>query len=105
MAQRRFSIGSDPVLIANSSENRVSIAITMLPSSIEPGNTGRVHIGRGFPPSATLGDPNQGDILIQGQQIIEQEQFPNDPSVFKGQWWAIASIGNQVLVVDEVIKK
>jgi hypothetical protein len=102
MAQKRIVVGTNPVLLADFNKNRKSISIIMLPTSIETGNTGRVHVGKGFPPSNNLGDPNQGDPLIQGQQITEQEQFPGDPTVFKGQWWARASIENQVLVVDEI---
>jgi len=102
MAQKRVVVGTSPVLLADYNKYRKSISIIMLPTSIETENTGRVHVGKGFPPSNKLGDPNQGDPLIQGQQITEQEQFPNDPSVFKGQWWARASIENQVLIVDEI---
>lgn len=105
MVQQRFSIGTSPILIANQKDIRRSIVITMLPTSVETGNTGRVHIGKGFPPTTTLGDPSQGDILIQGSQITEQEQFDKDPSVHKGQWWATASIANQILTVDEVLKE
>jgi len=97
MAQKRIVVGTDPVLLADFNKNRKSISILMLPTSIESGNTGRVHIGKGFPPSN-----NQGDSLIQGEQITEQEQFPGDPTVFKGQWWARASIANQILIVDEI---
>jgi len=105
MVQQRFSIGTTPVLIANQKNIRRSIVITMLPTSVETGNTGRIHIGKGFPPTTTLGDPSQGDILIQGTQITEQEQFLNDPSVHKGQWWATASAAGQILTVDEVLKE
>ena len=75
----------------------------MIPTSVETGNTGRVHVGKGFPPSANLGDPNQGDILTQGVQIIDSESYLGDPSVFKGQWWATASINGQVIIVDETL--
>jgi len=105
MAQRRYSIGTSPEIIANQNDKRASLSITMLPTSIEAGNTGRIHVGKGFPPSSTLGDPNQGDPLIQGEQVQEQEQFPDDPSLHKGQWWAVASIASQILIVDEVTKR
>lgn len=102
MAQRRYSIGTSPEIIANDNARRASLVITMLPTSIEAGNTGRVHIGKGFPPSATLGAGNQGDPIVQGGQISEGPQFPEDPSVHKGQWWAVASAAGQIIVVDEV---
>lgn len=104
MAQRRYSIGTSVEIIANYNSKRASITITMLPSAIESGNTGRVHIGKGFPPSATLGANNQGDPLVQGGQITEVAQFKGDPSLFKGQWWAVASAAGQIITVDEMIE-
>ena len=104
MAQRRYSIGTTPDLIANHNPKRASLVITMLPSAIESGNTGRVHVGKGFPPSATLGAPNQGDPLVQGGQIQESSQFRGDPSFYKGQWWAIASATGQIITVDDMIE-
>jgi len=105
MAQRRYSIGTSPDIIANDKPNRGSISITMIPSSIESGNTGRVHVGKGFPPSATLGAPNQGDMLTQGTSVTDIPQFLGDPSLFKGQWWAIASAAGQIITVDETFNE
>ncbi len=101
MSQKRIVVGTAPILLSNGNKRRASLAITMQPTSIETGNTGRIHIGKGFPPSATLGDGNQGDPLIQGGQITESAQFSGDPSLFQGQWWAVASVADQVLVIDE----
>lgn len=101
MAQRRFSIGTSPEIIANYNEKRASIAITMLPTAIESGNTGRVHIGKGFVPAPTVGAPVQGDIITQGTEITDVPQYKGDPSLFRGQWWAVASAASQVIVVDE----
>lgn len=101
-AQRRFAVGTTPMLIANPNINRHSIRITFLPSAIESGNTGRVHVGKGFPPSATLGSGNQGDPLNAASEISDVEAYPNDPTVFKGAWWAIATASDQVITVDEI---
>lgn len=102
MAQRRFAVGTTPIIIGNVNSKRKYWDILFLASAIEPGNVGRVHIGKGFPPSATLGDPNQGDVLLAGDGITDKESYANDPSVFKGQWWAVASQADQIIVVDEV---
>jgi hypothetical protein len=104
MPQRRYVVGTSPVLIANDNKARASISITMLPTAVESGNTGRVHVGKGFIPTATLGAPNQGDILLQGTTISDVPQFEGDPSLFKGQWWAIADTPNQILTVDETFE-
>ena len=103
MAQRRYAIGTTPEIIGNHEKDRSSMSITMLPTAIESGNTGRIHVGRGFPPSAVLGATNQGDVLVQGGQILDVAQFPKDPSLHKGQWWAIASAADQIIIVDENI--
>lgn len=101
MLQKRYVVGTEPVIIAFDNSKRSAIVISMLPTVVESGNIGRVHIGKGYPPSNVLGAPNQGDVLTQGSQIIEQGQYEGDPTVFKGQWWAIASQDNQVILVDE----
>lgn len=102
MAQKRIIIGTTPVIISNVNPKRRSIDITFIASAIEAGNVGRLHVGKGFPPSATLGDANQGDPLTAGGNIVDQEAYPDDPGVFKGQWWATASIANQIITVDEM---
>lgn len=99
--QRRIVIGTDALIIANPNPQRRRMDITFLPSAIESGNTGRIHIGKGFPPSATLGDANQGDIINAGSAITDAEAYKDDPTVFKGAWWARASASGQIIVVDE----
>ena len=101
-AQKRIVVGTSAVLLANPNPSRRSIKITFIPSAIETGNTGRIHVGKGFPPSTTLGAPNQGDPLNAGSEVSDGEAYPNDPSVFKGAWWAMASIADQVVIVDEI---
>lgn len=101
-AQRRFVIGTTPIVITNPNEKRASFKVTFLPSSIESGNTGRVHIGKGFPPSTTLGDANQGDPLNAGSELADTAAYKDDPTVFKGAWWATASASNQIIIVDEI---
>ena len=103
MSQQRVAVGTTPVIIANVNARRRSMSVTMVPSSIETGNIGRVHIGKGFPPSNVLGAANQGDPLNAGSNITDSENYPDDPTVFKGQWWAVADQANQVITVDEII--
>lgn len=102
MAQRRYAIGTAPVLIANPNKIRRSLTVNMLPTGTESGNTGRVHVGKGFPPSSTLGAPNQGDPLTAGTSVVDAESYKDDPSVFKGAWWATASASDQIITVDEI---
>lgn len=102
MAQRRVVVGTTPVILANANAQRASIVISMLPTSVETGNTGRVHVGKGFVPSSVLGASNRGDPLPQGTEVSDIAQFSGDPSLFKGQWWAVASAADQILTVDEM---
>lgn len=101
-AQRRFAIGTAPVVIANPNEKRASFKVTFLPTAIESGNTGRVHIGKGYPPSTTLGDANQGDPLNAGSELADTAAYKDDPTVFKGAWWATGTASNQIIIVDEI---
>lgn len=101
MAQRRIVVGTDPVLLADSNRNRSYISIIFLPTNIEAGNTGNLFVGKGFVPAATIGAPNQGDILQQAGELADTAKYKGDTSVFKGQYWAVASAAGQVVFVDE----
>lgn len=101
MAQKRVTVGTSPVLIARDNVNRASINISMIPSSIESGNTGVVYLGKGFVPQAVTGSPSSGDPISQGSQITDVPQFDGDPSIFKGQWWAVADTADQEIIIDE----
>lgn len=101
MAQRKVVVGTTPTLLADYNAKRAAISITFSPTNIEAGNTGNLFVGKGFPPVNTVGSPQQGDVLQQAGGLVDSKKFENDTSVFKGQWWATASIANQVVVVDE----
>lgn len=99
----RFEIGTTPILLLNSNPNRTFWSVTFLPTDIETGNTGRVHIGKGYQPVATVGSPAQGEILLQGGETGDEAKFENDTSVFKGAVWATASTSGQIVEVNEAI--
>lgn len=101
MAQRRIVVGTTPVLLADYNKYRSFISIIMLPTNVEAGNTGNLFIGKGFTPVATVGSPSQGDILQQAGEVSDSAKYKGDTSVFKGQYWAVASAANQVIFVDE----
>lgn len=101
MAQSRIVVGTSPILIAQDNPERSSLNITMLPSSSEAGNSGQVHVQKGAPPSSEAGSPTAGDVLTQGTSISDVPQFAGDPSLWPGQWWAVADTAGQIIVVDE----
>lgn len=101
MAQRRIVVGTTPELLADYNKNRASISVIFLPTDIVPGNTGKIFLGKGFTPTATVGDPTQGDVLLQGSELADASAYQNDSSVFKGQYWAVADTPGQIVTVDE----
>lgn len=104
MGQKRVTVGTTPVILVNGNDKRGSIGVSMPPSAVESANTGVVYVGKGFVPSATAGNPNTGDPLTQGSQFQDVEQYAGDPSVFKGQLWAVADTAGQIVVVDETFR-
>ncbi len=66
------------------------------------GNTGRIHVGRGFPPTPTVGEPLEGTMLTQTGEVSERKQFESD-TVFQGDIWLIASIAAQLVEVEETL--
>lgn len=101
MVQARFSIGTSPVLIVPANKKRSSITVEMLPTSIESGNSGIVHLRFDSAPTITVGDPSQGDLLLQGNMFNMVENYEYDPGVLKGNLYALASIAGQIIMVTE----
>ncbi len=102
--QRRISVGTTPTLLANADTSRVYFHLLFIPSSIEAGNTGTIYVLKGGPPTAATGFGNSGDAITQSASITDSESFPNDPSVYKGQWWALATVAAQVVMIDEMTR-
>lgn len=76
----------------------------MFSTTINVGNTGRVHIGRRVPPTTTVGEPNAGDILTQGAEISESKAFPQE-KIFTGEIWLTASIAAQLVQVEKTLEE
>lgn len=98
--QTKF-IGTTPVELSSPNANRNRFILEFTPSSIVPGNTGHIYLGRGFVPNAVIGDPNQGDILNAGAFVEESKAYDNDTLPFKGALWAVADASNQQVTYDE----
>lgn len=79
--------------------------IQMQPSSVDGNNTGRVHLGKGYQPVATVGDANQGEVLIQSGVMEEFKRYKGDTLPYKGPIWATSSKANQTLIVIEETKE
>lgn len=75
----------------------------MFSTGIAAGNTGRVHIGRGFVPNSTVGDPNSGDILVQGSEMSESKSYPEE-NIHQAEIWLVASAAAQQVSVEETFK-
>ena len=70
----------------------------------DPTNTGKIFIGFGFQPVATVGVAGQGEILLQAGGF-------NEPSIggaldkkYKQSVWATSDTVNQSLVVEEEVE-
>lgn len=98
---RTVFIGTTPILLSGANKDRQYWRLEFTPSSIVAGNAGHVFVGRGFVPNASIGDPNQGDVLNPGAFVDEETQFPGDSSVFKGPVWVVADAANQQCTYDE----
>ncbi len=70
---RTITVGTNPIQLLHPNANRLRWTITYTPSSIAAGNTGKLFVGRGFIPNASVGDANQGDVLNAGSSIEEKK--------------------------------
>lgn len=96
---------TNPTLLLNANPKRKRLTIQMQPSSVDANNTGRVHLGYGFQPTATVNHASQGEILIQSSAIEEPQGQALIANKYKGAIWATASAANQSLVVEEEVSE
>jgi hypothetical protein len=100
--QQFYSVGTTPVKILERRSTRNGWRVTMFSSGIVAGNTGRVHLGRGYVPNSVVGDPNSGDILVQGSEMSEAKAYKEE-EVYTGEIWALGSIAAQQISVEEEV--
>ncbi|SRR5712692_7248588 len=103
MGQKLVTVGASAIKLLEWNDFRVELSVTMLPTTLIAGNTGRVHVGVGQVPNSVAGDPNQGDALAQSDSLKFSESFPGDPTVPHNEIWAIATIAGQVVRVFEEV--
>ena len=76
----------------------------MQPTDVDAGNTGRIHIGYGSQPVATVGHPDQGEVLLQSAAIDQPtSNLPLDEK-YKQAIWATSSLANQSLTINEEVE-
>jgi len=102
---RIVTVGINGIQVAQDNPARVGWQVIMPATSIEAGNTGRVHVGKGFIPSTVVGAPDQGLILTANSQVGEEKLYESDRSVFLGSIWLLASIASQRVWVEEAISQ
>lgn len=98
---RTIIIGTSAIQLLHPNVNRVRWTLSFTPSSIASGNTGKIFVGRGFIPIATVGDANQGDVLNAGASIEEKKVYAEDSQPYKGPIWIISDTASQQVTVDE----
>jgi len=98
--QRNLTIGSTPVLAIVANSKRDGWRVSMYSTTLVAANTGFVFVGRNIVPVTTVGDPNSGDVLFQGTQLVESKAYETD-EVFGGDIWLVASAAGQIVSVEE----
>ncbi len=95
---------TEPTLLLNPNPNRRRLMLQMQAQVVDANNTGRIHIGKGFQPVATVGHASQGIVLTQGAYEAENKEFPEDERPFKGAIWATSSQNTQSIRIDEEVE-
>ncbi len=86
-------------LPTNPKRNKFLLEFT--PSSIAAGNTGKIFVGRGFTPVPTVGDPNQGEVLNAGSEILETANYAGDPNVTQSSITIVSDTDGQQITIDD----
>jgi len=88
---------TEPQKILLRQPGRVVRTIIMPPISIIPENTGRVHVGVGFPPNLAIGNwEEQGFVLVEGQKLDVVEQFEGAKEIY-----VFGNVANQRVWITE----
>lgn len=95
---------TNPTQILNENPKRKRLRIQMQPFDIDANNTERIHIGFGFQPVATVANPNQGEVLLQGATIDEPQFTGQLTQNRKKIIWATSSKANQSLTIEEEVE-
>ncbi len=96
-----ITVGTTPKIVFSDNPHRAGYLIYFISSAILPSNDGKIFIGEGFTPTADENQPTSGIVLINGMSAERYEQYPGDPSVFKGEIIVVANKANQKIYVHE----
>lgn len=93
---------TNPKLILHANAQRKRVQIQMQPSTVDSDNTDqRVHVGRGFQPSTTVGAELQGLVLTPGASIDEPGVSNDLDESYKQNVWATATAAGVSIIVEE----
>lgn len=90
-----------PTVILNANPQRRRFTIQMQAELVDANNIGKVYIGVGFQPRATVGAHLQGEVLIQSAVIEKPEAGHVLEENEKAVVWAVADTADQTLIVEE----
>lgn len=96
-------IGTSHRLLLNPNDKRKRLRIQVQTTNVDANNTGKVFVGFGHQPVATVGHPSQGDVLLQGDGIIEPGENSELNERYKQAVWAISDTAKQSVIVEEEI--
>ena len=97
------TVGTTPEILLNPNPKRRRWWIQFLPNTVASGNTGLIFLGMGHVPIATVGHPQQGEVLIPSASKEEVEQYLGDPIVYKGAIWIVSDTATQTINYEEEI--
>lgn len=90
-----------PTLLLNPNPKRIKYSVQMQAVIVDTNNTGSIFIGIGFQPTATVGTPLQGEILVQGVLIERPRVGEKLTDREKGAIWAVSDTADQTILVEE----
>ena len=90
-----------PIVILNANPARRRFTIQMQAELVDANNLGKVFIGVGFQPTATVGAHLQGEVLIQSAVIEKPESGHVLEDNEKAIIWAVSDTADQTIIVEE----
>ncbi|MFA6161775.1 MAG: hypothetical protein WC766_06465 [Patescibacteria group bacterium] len=94
-----------PMMLLDANPRRTKIVMQMQATDVDGNNVGKIFVGFGVQPVATVGNQSQGEVMLQAS-AIEQ---PSPGGVLNGKYkksiWVVSDTASQTLVYEEEIEE
>ncbi|MFA6495441.1 MAG: hypothetical protein WCV87_03770 [Candidatus Paceibacterota bacterium] len=92
-------------MIMDANPRRTKIVMQMQATEVDNNNVGKIFVGFGVQPVATVGNQSQGEVLLQASAIEQPSPGGTLNGKYKKSIWVVSDTVSQTLVFEEEIEE